>query len=260
MVKKFVADNARSADRHSECGDPHGFEGRVPGMKRATVELEVRWDKIQNFRFVLQLADHLDVILRRAAPAEAIVREFPGSAVRLADRLKRPESFETIHDRSPYMACRIRGFEIKGPFFSHEMLDRIQHGPKTKKFSFWGHPHPWRAQELAPWLEHCRWRPRAEVSKVWDAAYFEELARTEFAICPTGQNRWLYRPAEAVAAFAIPANTPQQAAKAPPSCYHEVLLEAGRTFEYSAQIAARNFELLVEEMAREWEPFLHSLR
>ncbi len=228
-------------------------------MKRPAVELEVRWDKIQNFRFVLQLSDHLDLTVLRCPQAESLVCEFPGCAVRLAERLCAPEAFETLHDRSPYMACRFRGFEIRGPFFSREMLRRIPRGPKLQKLSFRGHPHPWRAAELAPWLDHCRWVPRAGVSKAWDAAYFAELARTEFAICPTGQWPWLYRSAEAVAAFAIPASTPQQAARGPATGYREIVLQPGIVPDYDPAIASENYDIMCRQMAVEWRPFIESL-
>jgi hypothetical protein len=228
-------------------------------MKRTTIELEARWDKIQNFRFILQLAAYADLIVLRCPASEALLQAFPDCAVRLADRLKTPEPFETIHDGSPYMACRFRGCEIRGPFFSREMLRRIPRGPKIKTLSFWGHPHPWRAAELAPWREHCRWRPRSEVNKAWDAPYFDELAQTEFAICATGQCPWLYRHEEAIVAFAIPANTPQQAAHGLPTCYHEVTLEPGRLPAYSPALAAENYQIMQTRMTCHWKPLFQSL-
>lgn len=228
-----------------------------------------RWKYIQQYRFIMQLADFTEVGLVKNEYSTRIVKEFPALKDRVHFFRKEDGQFKELDVKHvPPVSgmksgtdyyCSLDSVIVRGPFLPRCMIGRARCGPKRQKYTFMGMMHPHRLEELKGYEEWCSEVTRGKVNKVWDAPYWAALSGSEYAICPRGENPWLYRPYEAILAHAIPVMTKEQYEVMPAYDHQFHFFILGEEKGYDRELANENYVKLLDLNQKEWLPLIGKL-
>ena len=228
-----------------------------------------RWRYIQQYRFIMQLADFTQVGLKKNKYSKQIIKDFPALKERIVFFRREDGEFrELVVEHVPPVTdstagtdyyCSLDGVIVRGPFLPKSMIGRVRCGPKKQKYTFMGMMHPHRWEELKGYEKWCSEVTRKKVNKGWDAPYWAALSRSEYAICPRGENPWLYRPYEAILAYSIPVMTKEQYEVMPAYDHQFHFYILGEEKGYSRELANENYLKLLDLNQKEWLPLIDKL-